>query len=109
MREKQTPEELKEKKRAHYRKHRTKNIAIRRARQKVYREWINSLKVAPCQDCGGVFPPVCMDFDHRPGEVKIAGISAMVFFTKERVNSELAKCDLVCSNCHRIRTNARQN
>ena len=70
-------------------------------------EWMRSLKSVPCMDCGGVFPPVCMDFDHVRG-VKRYNIS----WAKERSLSELleeiAKCEIVCSNCHRIRTHERR-
>jgi hypothetical protein len=47
-----------------------------------------------------------MDFDHRPDEVKLGSVGS---FRKDRVAllSEAAKCDVVCSNCHRIRTSKR--
>jgi len=49
-----------------------------------------------------------MDFDHVRGE-KVLSISAMVHkgFSWESILAEIAKCDVVCSNCHRIRTAAR--
>ena len=31
---------------------------------------ILELKSKPCLDCGNVFPPECMDFDHRDPEEK---------------------------------------
>jgi len=58
-------------------------------------------------DCGNSFPPVCMDFDHRPGEEKIKEISKCK--SKAQVDVEVLKCDLVCSNCHRIRTSRRSS
>lgn len=65
---------------------------------------IHEMKSRPCADCGGVFDPVCMDFDHRPGEVKLFGIGGKNSMSLERFLAEAAKCDVVCSNCHRIRT-----
>lgn len=56
----------------------------------------------PCADCGGVFPPVCMDFDHVRGE-KLCNVAKMGTYAWSRVLEEIAKCDLVCANCHRIR------
>ena len=58
----------------------------------------------PCMDCGGSFPPEAMDFDHREG--KRMSVSAMVRMkpTEATVLREISKCDLVCANCHRIRT-----
>ena len=64
------------------------------------------LKERPCMDCGGTFPPECMDFDHRPGEMKMGCVKDFMF-DEEVMMAEVAKCDLVCSNCHRIRTKAR--
>ena len=68
-----------------------------------------NLKRSPCADCGQRFHPVCMDFDHRPDEEKLGGISVMVYGCLERLVTELAKCDLVCSNCHRMRTYGRES
>lgn len=70
----------------------------------------HELKAAPCLDCGLAFDPICMDFDHRDGETKHKGVSEMVKlpgFSIEQVLAEIEKCDLVCSNCHRIRTRNR--
>jgi len=66
-------------------------------------------KDRPCMDCGGRFPPVAMDFDHRPGEVKLDDISKLMQkASNEALIAEMAKCDLVCANCHRVRTAQRQ-
>jgi len=59
-------------------------------------------------DCSGKFPVVCMDFDHVRGK-KSFNISAAGPRTPESVLREIAKCDVVCSNCHRIRTQARKD
>ena len=61
------------------------------------------LKNHPCMDCGGTFPPECMDFDHVRGE-KVCGVGLLVEDTTGKLDAEIAKCDLVCANCHRIRT-----
>ncbi len=80
-----------------------------------YRErnirYVNGLKSNPCVDCGHSFDPVCMDFDHREGEEKLRAISKMVRLGNSivRITREIAKCDLVCSNCHRIRTRDRSD
>ena len=68
----------------------------------------------PCIDCGGVFPWCAMDFDHRPEETKSFQIGNVgcVLATPTRLaelEKEIAKCDLVCSNCHRVRTKNRMN
>jgi hypothetical protein len=66
------------------------------------------LKNRPCMDCGGRFPPECMDFDHRDPKTKNMNVGAMWSMKWERVLAEIALCDLVCANCHRIRTFARR-
>jgi hypothetical protein len=68
--------------------------------------WVDEVKAkAPCLDCGGIFDPVCMDYDHVRGEKKFS-VCQMVrmAYSREAIMDEIAKCDLVCANCHRIRT-----
>jgi hypothetical protein len=64
----------------------------------------------PCMDCGGTFPAECMDFDHRPDETKSHCVGTMVAHghNAEATWAEIAKCDLICANCHRIRTRHRR-
>lgn len=69
------------------------------------REFLHALKSVPCKDCGHTFDPVCMDFDHRPGEVKLFTIGNKASaYTPEKLLAEIAKCDVVCACCHRLRT-----
>jgi hypothetical protein len=49
---------------------------------------------------------VAMDFDHVRG-VKKAMVSTMTHNAWRTVLEEIAKCDLVCANCHRDRTQGR--
>jgi hypothetical protein len=44
-----------------------------------------------------------MDFDHVRG-TKIFEISKKPTTNKEVILAEIEKCDIICSNCHRIRT-----
>lgn len=48
-----------------------------------------------------------MDFDHVHG-AKLANISDMKTGSLERLLREMRKCDVVCANCHRLRTLARR-
>lgn len=71
---------------------------------------ITALKLnKPCQDCQKMYNPWQMDFDHRPGTQKRWNVSAMRSLGKKLILSEVAKCDLVCANCHRQRTWLRKN
>ena len=80
---------------------------VGRARRQRLRLALDAFKTGPCGDCGQTFPPECMDFDHREGEVKSFDIGKSPGRAPEVLRAEIAKCDLVCANCHRIRTRAR--
>lgn len=70
-------------------------------------ELMIELKSKPCLDCETEYHPCQMDFDHRPGEDKKYDICKMQYYSIEEVLKEIEKCDLVCSNCHRLRTYLR--
>lgn len=72
------------------------------------RALIAALKDRPCADCGGVFPPVVMQFDHLPGHTKVANLSRMSRAPEQAIREEAAKCDVVCANCHAIRGEKRR-
>jgi len=74
------------------------------------KQWMIELKSEPCTDCNTRFPICCMDFDHRIGTIKEFNIGSMFahHYSRELIEKELAKCNLVCSNCHRIRTQKRK-
>lgn len=78
------------------------------SRQRATLEWLRELRRVPCQDCGGVFPSHVMDFDHRDPSMKSFGVASQNMYLKNRaaLAAEVAKCDIVCANCHRIRTAA---
>jgi hypothetical protein len=49
-----------------------------------------------------------MDFDHRDPAVKVQGVTRMIMGSIERMLAEAEKCDIVCANCHRLRTFERR-
>lgn len=69
-------------------------------------EILARLKSVPCMDCGKTFPTCCMDFDHVDPGTKTLAVSQAVRqgWSVERVLEEVDKCEVVCANCHRIRT-----
>jgi hypothetical protein len=94
--------------------HKPKNIATQRRKNDERRAYLHSCKCVPCADCGETFHPVAMDFDHRDGTIKLFDVGTSMQRNWEMILAEIAKCDVVCSNCHRIRTynkkrRARQN
>lgn len=64
-------------------------------------------KEQPCADCGGKFAAVCMDFDHVRGEKSFNIAAGVRWKSTEALLAEMSKCDLVCANCHRVRTAGR--
>jgi hypothetical protein len=83
----------------------------RGVRVEQYREIIRSLREVPCTDCGQRYHWVQMDFDHLDSSTKIMAIGLMVNsgFGEAKIRAELAKCEVVCANCHRLRTWNRKN
>jgi hypothetical protein len=63
-------------------------------------------KTHPCTDCGDV-DPVVLEFDHLRD--KLMNVSWLVRGWRwDAVEAEIAKCEVVCANCHRRRTYTRQ-
>jgi hypothetical protein len=84
-------------------KYREVNLAgVKRYRAR-NRLLIQQAKARPCMDCGESYPPYVMDLDHRDG-TKILNVGAMTGHSPDKVQAEIDKCDVVCSNCHRLRT-----
>jgi hypothetical protein len=57
-----------------------------------------------CVDCGFQGHPAAFHFDHRDPETKSFGIAEAQGKPWECVLAEARKCDLVCANCHAVRT-----
>jgi len=79
-------------------------------KNKEYKEILKNIvrekKNIPCMDCGVSYPHYVMDFDHRDSLQKVDSIANMVSKSRkiEDIKIEIEKCDVVCANCHRIRT-----
>jgi len=105
-------EENAEKQKAYRKEYNRKNKTRKGERdafmKSIGKEYVDSLKDAPCTDCGHKWPPVAMDFDHVRGE-KIRSVSGLVSggYKIKLIEEEIAKCELVCACCHRIRTAER--
>jgi len=72
------------------------------------RRMVVEAKLRPCVDCGVQYPYYVMDFDHRDGALKEFSLNSVHRVTKRSILREIAKCDVVCSNCHRERTHQRR-
>ncbi len=66
--------------------------------------WLNEQKSKPCADCGVQYPPYVMQFDHVRG-VKVGSLGVLRRTVgMARLVIEIAKCEVVCANCHAERT-----
>lgn len=73
------------------------------------RDIIRAAKDSPCADCGVRYPYYVMQFDHRDPADKSFNIGQVgPMCSRERLFAELAKCDVVCGNCHAERTHQRR-
>lgn len=61
-----------------------------------------------CMDCGYRRHAEALQFDHRPGEIKVHNIAGWPFGLESMIE-EMDKCDVVCANCHAIRTALRRH
>lgn len=76
-----------------------------------FRKWYRSLKESkPCMDCENIFPAECMHWDHKDRSKKSGNLGTLVSKgSKSLILKEIKKCDLVCANCHAIRTYTRKD
>ena len=103
------PEKQRAAKRRYYDRNREVYLEKNRRKRERLRSMVRELKSRPCADCGGEFPFYVMDFDHREGEEKTAHVAMLTSsLSLKRLLKEIAKCDLVCANCHRVRTYKRE-
>lgn len=72
------------------------------------RELVRQIKSRACADCNIQYPFYVMDFDHREGEIKEYELNRIDRITMRALLREIEKCDVVCSNCHRVRTYKRR-
>ena len=90
-----------------------KDYVIRKAREdeQKKKQFVREAKNKPCLDCKILYPYYVMQFDHRDGKQKELEIANMVNrgYGLDRIKKEIEKCDVVCANCHTIRTHNRSH
>jgi hypothetical protein len=100
-------DEMRAYRRKHYQEHKVTVVDRVTERKKRIAVWFQDQKTGKqCLMCPEENPetdPACLDYHHREGEHKVLDVSVMVRrgFTESRILEEIAKCDLICSNCHR--------
>lgn len=90
--------------RNHYYANRQAYIDKAARKRLAVRKWVYELKEStPCRDCGVQYPYYVMDFDHLENKKYL--VSRVINNGSwEQAKAEIAKCEIVCANCHRIRT-----
>ena len=88
---------------------RTHRVTINAQRRKQYRAQMQlaaTIKLARgCLDCGYHEHPSALDFDHRDAQAKRFSIGKQYgAVSNQKLLDEIAKCDVRCANCHRIKT-----
>lgn len=69
--------------------------------------WLAKIKTdRGCVDCGYNAHGAALDFDHLSDD-KSFSVGHAGFRSDEVILAEIAKCEVVCANCHRIRTAER--
>lgn len=83
-----------------------KNREAVKRNQKANIVFMREAKEKPCTDCGVTYPYYVMQFDHLRD--KNFGLAACRSIGKERIKEEISKCEVVCANCHMIRSHKRK-
>ena len=106
----QNPEQRRDYMRVYNAQNRETLTAKKAERRRQQRDFINAVKSVPCKDCGVAYPPWVMEFDHVRGQ-KLCNLSVLARKTVswETIKTEIAKCEVVCANCHRQRTHDRES
>lgn len=70
------------------------------------REWYTAYKkTLKCSICNES-DPRCLDFHHRDKTTKLFNVGHYYTRSKANILKEIAKCDILCSNCHRKLTHS---
>lgn len=88
---------------AHYARNRQRLIQEAAERKRRNARWLAEYKKKlKCSRCPEDHP-ACLDFHHRDPDAKIMSIcnAANSGWGVEKILEEMAKCDVLCSNCHR--------
>ena len=89
------------------RKQREKDRAAEEARllelQTVNGAILTEARAKPCLDCNLPLPDYVKIFSYRQQQTHYRSIPSLISSPTEKLLAELAKCDLICLNCHTIR------
>ena len=96
------PELQKQKQHESYKRNRARILEKQRALRIELRKWLQDIKQrAGCLNCGENHP-VCLAFHHLDPSIKDETVSNVLstYKNKDRAMAEMAKCIILCHNCH---------
>jgi len=83
------------------RRYRAKHPERRAKAHNARRDRLAARKLARgCDKCGYNKSASALDFHHRDPTTKVLNVSG-THYAWSRVEAEIAKCDILCANCHR--------
>ena len=97
-----TSESARASRRKHYHANKEQYYERVRAKKAKIKAYLSELKEkTPCTDCGQSYRYYVMQFDHRDPSKKSRNMATIHNAGSWKLMfAELAKCDVVCSNCH---------
>lgn len=91
-------------------RHRAHGRRSSQKRQRAHQAYIRQIKLERgCVDCSYNAHADALQFDHLPEHIKLYTVSGMATYSREKVDAEIAKCEVVCANCHAVRTAQRRS
>jgi hypothetical protein len=98
-----TKEEKKEYNKKHYRANKARSVERNRKRRAALTKWFKEYKkTLKCNRCPENHS-ACLDFHHKDPTKKESNLSRVANhkWSRARILAEIAKCEVLCANCHR--------
>ena len=93
-----------------YERNRERQLALVRQRYQEAKSYMDAIKVEHgCIDCGYNQNAAALTFDHVDPYAKTRAVGMMKTYSRTRIDAEIEKCVVRCSNCHAIRSDTEQH